>query len=103
MTNYTVNAGHNGIEPYTTTANQVDTITFGSNIGRAQFISDGAAEVRLTIDGSTPAFMSAGSSTAALRMPAGIVSTLDVPLTGAPDVIKVVSAGAALVSVQVLV
>lgn len=103
MANYTVNAGHNGIEPYTTTAGQVDVITFLANVGRAQFISDGAAEVRVTIDGSTPAFNSAGSSTSALRLPAGIVSTLDFPLAGAPDVVKVVSSGAATVSIQVLV
>ena len=101
MTTYTVSAGHAGIEPYTTTASQVDTITFTDNVNNVQVISDGGAEVRVTIDGTTsPAIGSAGASSPAYRMPAGTVSTLDVPLRASVDTIKLVSSGAAVVSVQ---
>lgn len=104
MTAYTVAAGHNSVEPWTTTPNQVDTVTFTSNVGRVQVISDGAAEVRVTIDGSTPTIGGApGSSSPAFRLPAGALGIVDLPLSLPVDVLTLVSSGAAKVSVQTLV
>lgn len=100
MATYTVTAGHVGIEPYTTTASQVDTITWTDNVGDIEVVSDGAAEVRVTTDGSTPAIGSAGASTAGYRLPAGVVSKLNLRLDGSADSIKVVSSGQAEVSAQ---
>lgn len=103
MTDYVVAKGDVGVEPWTTTPGQVDTVTFGDNVGRAQVVSDGAAEVRITNDGSTPVVGAAGSSTRSFRLPAGLVGVFDFPLPLAVDVVKIVSSGTAKVSVQVLV
>src|SRR5436189_2327323 len=98
MATYTVAAGDVGIEPYTTTPSQVDTITWTDNVGTIEVISDGAAEVRVRLGGSNPSIGAAGASTASYRLPAGVVSIVELNLNGATDSVKVISSGAASIS-----
>src|SRR5690242_2297990 len=102
MATYTVSAGGVGVEPWTLTASQVDTVTFTDSVDRIEITSDGAAEVRVTVDGSTPAIGTAGTSTKGWRLPAGTVSTRDIPMASDKNrgSVKVVSSGAATVSVN---
>jgi hypothetical protein len=101
MADYLLEAGDNALEPWTTTADQVDTVTFEENVRIVEVISNGAAEVRVTNGGSTPAIGSAGESTIAFRLPAGVGGVLEVPMPEDVDTLKLVSSGAALVSVQI--
>lgn len=102
MAAYTVAAGDTGVEPFVMVASQVDTVTFAENVTRIEVISDGAAEVRVTNGGSTPAIGTAGSSTIAFRLPAGSPSVREIPMPKDTDAVKIVSSGTPTVSVNVV-
>lgn len=102
MANYTVASGHNGVEPWTMVASQVDTVTFADDVKRVDVMSDGTAEVRLVVGGGTPAIGAAGASSSSFRIPAaGGTTVLNIPLGTTTDVVKLISAGTPKVSVQV--
>lgn len=102
MATYTVSAGGTGVEPWTLTASQVDTVTFTDSVDRIEVTSDGAAEVRVTVDGTTPAVGTAGSSTKGWRLPSGAISTRDLTMSKDKNAgtVKVVSSGTATVSIN---
>lgn len=101
VADYIVAASHNCIEPYTTTPNQIDTITFVDNVDRVSVTSNGTAEVRVTNGGTDPLFGTPGQSTLSFRLPA-FPSVRELPMPKGVDVLKIVSTGAVLVSVEVV-
>lgn len=80
--------------------NEVLTVAFESNIGAVQVVSDGAAAVFYTVDGSEPTLD--GRNT--FELPAGVVTVDErdtANLPGTPtDVVKLLSAGSASVRIQ---
>lgn len=100
MATYTVGANDVGVGAWTLVAGQVDTVTFEADILSVRVVSDGVAEVMVTFDGSTPTMPAAGASTKGVRLPAGIASVLEVPLSGATDSVKILSSGTPKVSVE---
>jgi hypothetical protein len=60
MASYSVTAGQVGAYEKTAVANTVDTITFADNVSRVEVISDGAASISVSVDGSTPTVLGAG-------------------------------------------
>jgi|GEM_PF-4006139 len=54
MAKYTVGPSGVGAHDKTLTANVVDTITFARNLSTVEIVSDGAAAIYGTVDGSDP-------------------------------------------------
>lgn len=101
MPDVTVAAGKVAAHGVTLAANQVSTVSFTDNIRAVDVISDGAAPVYYTVDGSTPTVAGAGC----YLIPAGVtgVDTRDTTNSGNTsvlDVVKLISAGTPTVSVQ---
>lgn len=110
MTSYTVQMGQIGAHAKTLTANAVDTVTFalgadqsvsgwGDVPKRVEIITDGAADIYVTVDGSTPTVAGAGT----YRVPALPGSTvIDVRDNNPQDqvVVKLIAAGAPTYSVS---
>jgi hypothetical protein len=98
MASYTVASGQVGAHGKTLVASTVDTVTFtGEDPPDVTVISDGAAAVFYTVDGSTPTVNGANC----YLLPAGVVSS-DRRLipTAAPAVVKLISSGTPTYSVQ---
>lgn len=84
-TNSTVATGDRGVHAITTSANIVDSVTFTArDCDAVEVLSDGAADLYVTVDGSTPTV--AGNNTD--RLPAGApsVRVISVPTSGATEV-----------------
>lgn len=110
MAEYTVPAGHIGAHEKTAAAGVVDTVTFEpgspSTPGWArrlprqiEVLTDGAADVYVTVDGSTPV----AAATNCYRVPAAAGSTvIDVRDANAVDavVVKLISSGTPVYSVS---
>lgn len=109
MADYSVPNGHVGVHAKTLTASVVDSVTFAlgtaSTPGWArmpqavEILSDGAADIYVTVDGSTPTV----AGTNCWRVPAlAGASTFDVRDSVATDVVvvKLVSAGTPTYSVS---
>lgn len=109
MTAYTVPNGHVGAHEKTLAAETVDTVTF--QLGspgtpgwskvpkRVEVITDGAADIYVTVDGSTPAV----AGTACYRVPAlAGAAVIDVNDDNSADevVVKLISAGSPVYSVS---
>lgn len=79
-------------------ADEVQTITFSNNIGAVQVISDGAAAVYYTVDGTDPTV----DGTNTFELPAGSVSVDERTTvnTVAGDVVKLISSGTPSIRVQ---
>jgi hypothetical protein len=83
--------------PFTLTANTVDTFTFSEDLNSVDIISDGAAAVFYTIDGTAPTV----GGTACYLLPAGAISVdTRQPKSGDVTVVKIISAGTPAVSAQ---
>lgn len=96
-TTYTVTAGNVGTASFTLTANEVDTVNFAEDLRVVDVVSDGAAAVWYTLDGSSPTVGGAGC----YYIPAGgaAVDTRE-PRTSSGTVVKLISAGAPVLRVQ---
>jgi hypothetical protein len=100
MATYTLAAGDIGAHNKTLAAGVVDTVTFPADFHRITIISDGAAAIFYTTDGSTPTVAGANC----YILPAGAVSAdtrtpQDVG-AGAGTTVKLISAGTPTYSVQ---
>jgi hypothetical protein len=97
MATHTVAAGEVGTAAFTLTADVVDTVTFtGTDANDVEVISDGAAAIWYTLDGSTPA----ANGAACYYVPA--VASVDSrsPRTSGATVVKLISSGTPVVRVQ---
>jgi hypothetical protein len=96
VASYTVAAGERGVHNKTLVAATVDTVTFSEDLREIEILSDGAAAVFVTVDGSAPTV--AGNNTDIL--PAGGMTART--LTSAPGgdtAVKLISSGAPTYSV----
>lgn len=86
-----------GAHNVTLTASEVETFTFGEDLQSVDVISDGAAAVYFTLDGSEPTVEGANCYV----IPGGF-SGVDTrqPRTAQATVVKAISAGTPTVSVQ---
>jgi hypothetical protein len=100
MAAYTVAAGAIGVHAKTLAANTVDTVTFTDDVDWVEIISDGAAAVYVTVDGSTPTVAGGGT----WEMPAGVQSVLTLPspqpFATRAESVALISAGAAKYGVR---
>ncbi len=110
MAEYTVPAGHIGVHEKTAVAGVVDTVTFEVGSASApgwarrlprqvEILTDGAADMYVTVDGSTPV----AAATDCHRVPAAAGATvIDVQDDDARDavVVKLISSGTPVYSVS---
>lgn len=90
MASYSVGAGKVGAYAKLAVASTVDTITFADNVDRVEVISDGAARLYFTTDGSTPTV--AGDNCYVMPATASTRTVKATPSNG--TVVKVISSGA---------
>lgn len=97
MASYSVTTGQIGVHGKTLVASTVDTVTYAEDIPQVTVVSDGAAALFYTLDGSTPTVNGANC----YILPAGAVSVDArwIPTSGA-TVVKLISAGTPTYSVQ---
>jgi len=94
MTSY--DAGSIGCYGKTLTANAVDTVTFAEDLDKVEVLSNGAAAIYVTVDGSDPTIGSGDS----WEVPATpCARTLPVPTSG-KTIVKLRSSGAPAYSVS---
>jgi hypothetical protein len=86
-----------GTPAFTLVANTVDTVQFDRDINGFEIISDGAAVIWYTVDGSTPAV----DGDRSYYLPAAACVDRRDPHSGAATVIKLLSPGTPTVRVQV--
>lgn len=91
-----VPAGGVGAHEVALTAATVLTVTFGDDLDAVQIVSDGAASLYFTLDGSTPTV----GSTSCYYLPATASSDIRQPKTSGGTVVKVISSGTPTVTVQ---
>lgn len=96
MANYTVNAGHRSVGPFTVTTGG-DTVTFADKGGRVEVVNPSSVDLYASTV-SAPTVPAAGASSPALRIPGGMA--LEVPLGESGSVYLVAASDAAGVSVQ---
>lgn len=86
-----------GTPAFTMVADTVDTVTFDRDTAAIEIISDGAAEIWYTLDGSTPAVDGSKS----FYLPAAPCVDRGDRYSGATTVLKFISPGTPTVRVQV--
>lgn len=96
MATYTVAAGAIGTAEWTLTPGTVDVVTFGDNLGFVDIISDGAAAIWYTADGTTP---TVGGANCWYLPAVPCVETAGVVNTDI-DTIRLISAGSPKLRVQ---
>jgi hypothetical protein len=96
MASYSVTAGQIGAYEKTAVANTVDTITFADNVPQVEIISDGAASITVTIDGSTPTVLGGGG----FYLPAVACVRVFPGLPSNGTVVKLISSGTPKYSVS---
>jgi len=97
MATHTVSSGQVGVHAVTLTANTVETVTFADDLTSVEVISDGAAAVYWTADGSTPTV--GGNNCYFLPAGAASVDTRQ-PMTASGTVVQLISSGTPTISVQ---
>ena len=95
MADVIVPAGDVSSGRITLVAGEVTTVTFADNVGGAVIISDGAAPIYCTVDGSVPAV----DGTHCFEMPAQ-VSVAERSTNMLPDVVSLISDGTPSVRVE---
>lgn len=96
MANHTVDADEVGVHEVTLTAATVDTITIEGSNDPIELLSDGAASVFYTLDGSTPTVRGANCR----QLPAFPSAVTKSPRYSGSLVVKLISAGTPTISVQ---
>jgi hypothetical protein len=92
-----VAAGKVGAHAKTLVASTVDTVTFADDLDTVEVLSDGAAALYFTADGTTPVI----GDDACWELPAGATSARTVPVpTAGGSVIKLISTGTPKYSVS---
>lgn len=93
---YNVAHGMRGVHKNTTIADTIDIINFDRSCGSVRFISNGADDFYVTLDGSDPTIGGANCE----RMPAGVISVMTLTDFGNDiTVVKVRSASPVVYSV----
>lgn len=96
MASFTVASGDIAKHDVTLSASTVDTVTFTDDIDRVRIITDGAAKMYVTVDGSTPTVSGAKTH----LLPAS-VSVLEIQMADADDLaVKLISSGTPTYSVE---
>lgn len=95
MATHTIATGQVAKHAITLAASTVDTVTFADNVQAVQIISDGAAAVYYTVDGSTPTVGGANC----YIIPAAVAVDERVMNTSI-DAVKLISSGTPTLSVQ---
>lgn len=95
MASYTVAAGLIAAHAKTLVAATVDTVDFAGNTSAVEVLSDGAAAIFFTTDGTTPT-VNGGNC---YVIPAGGVSSVIVPDRDFDGVVKLISSGTPTYSV----
>lgn len=96
MADYTIGLDEVAVHAKTLQPNVVDTVTFTRNVDNITIISDGAADLYYTMDGTMPVV--AGPRT--YRLPGGFGGFDERPAPLGIDAIKLVSTGSPTYSVQ---
>jgi hypothetical protein len=81
----------------TLAANVADAVNFTDDPGSVEVVSDGAAKLYVTVDGSTPAV--SGDTT--YLLPA-VPCSRTIPHPGSPRAVKLISAGTPMYSVMLV-
>jgi hypothetical protein len=97
MASYTVAAGKIGVYAKRAVASTVDTVTFAEDVQEVEIVTDGAAALYVTVDGSTPTV--AGANTWLLPATAS-VRVLRAQVGNNGTVVKLISSGAPTYSVS---
>lgn len=95
MAEHTIASGDIAKHGIALAADVVDTVTFGDNVKAVQIISDGAAAVYYTVDGSTPTLGGANC----YMIPA-VAAVDERVMNTSSDVVKLISSGTPVLSVQ---
>jgi hypothetical protein len=98
MAAYTVAAAKIGAYAKLAVASTVDSVTFAEDVQEVEIISDGAAALYVTVDGSTPTV--AGANTWILPAGALTTRTLRAQVGNSGTVVKLISSGAPTYSVS---
>lgn len=98
MPTYAVPAGDIGAHALALTANTVTEVDFADDLDRVEVVTDGAAAVYFTVDGSVPTI--AGTNT--YFLPAALGAKEAHPPTGGGTKVRLISAGTPTVSVAVV-
>lgn len=98
MPTVTVPAGQIGAHALALVANTVTEVDFADDLDRVEVVSDGAAAVYFTVDGSAPTV--AGTNT--YFLPAALGAKEVHPPTGGGTKVRLISAGTPTVSVAVV-
>lgn len=96
MASYSVSAGAIGAHNKTLVGGTVDTVTFADDADLIEVVSDGAAALYFTLDGSTPTVW--GENT--YFMPASLSERTEAPGTPGGTVVKLISSGTPTYSVS---
>jgi hypothetical protein len=90
VASYSAAAGDVAVHDKTLVASTVDTVTFTDDLDRVEVISDGAAALYFTTDGSTPTV----SGAKCWPLLSGVANTLNVQVdTAGGTVVKLISSG----------
>lgn len=97
MTTIPVASGRVGTYANTIAAGVMDTVNFADDLEEVEVVTDGAAALYYTVDGTTPTV----GGTNCWELPAGngYVRTIQVPTAG-PTVVKLISSGTPKYSVS---
>lgn len=96
MASYTIAANEIAAHDKTLVAATVDTVTFTDDVDAIEVVTDGAARLYYTVDGSTPTVGGANTRMLSAAISRAVVATP----SGSPPAVKLISAGTPTYSVQ---